>query len=306
MHHLYRRISRLVRYVSATAAMVFVVAACGGSTTGDVRPLTISAIPDQDPEVLTRIYGLVTDHLSDELGVEVEYAPVIDYAASVSLFRSGDLDLVWFGGLTGVQARLQTPGARALVQRDIDAEFRSVFIASAESGLEPISDVAGLSVLEGKRFTFGSESSTSGRLLPEYFLREAGVTTDEFAGEVGFSGSHDRTIELVSSGSYEAGVLNEQVWLARTEDGTVDTNRVQVIFRSPPYHDYHWVVGPGVDDRFGDGFSDRIAQVLLDLDAADPVEAKILEAFGAERFILTEDSNYQEIEKIARALGLLE
>ena len=306
MFHVFERVPLVYKYAIG-AMLIVVAAACGGTTTSgseEARPLTVSAIPDQDPEVLTRIYGLLTDHLSEELGVEVEYAPVTDYAASVSLFRSGDLDLVWFGGLTGVQARIQTPGARALAQRNIDAEFHSVFIASADSGIEPVSDLAGLSVLKGRRFTFGSESSTSGRLLPEHFLNVAGVDTDDFAGEVGFSGSHDRTIELVSSGSYEAGVLNEQVWLARTQDGSVDPERVHVIFRSPPYHD--WVVGPEVDESFGDGFSDRIAQVLLDLDPTDPAEAEILEAFGAEGFITTEDSNYQEIEDVARSLGLIE
>lgn len=307
MFHVFERVPLVSKYV-LTALLILVAAACGGTTgdaSGEVRPLTISAIPDQDPEVLARIYGLLTDHLSEELGVEVEYAPVTDYAASVNLFRSGDLDLVWFGGLTGVQARLQTPGARALAQRDIDAEFHSVFIASADSGIEPLSDLGGLSVLKGRRFTFGSESSTSGRLLPEHFLKEAGVNTDDFAGEVGFSGSHDRTIELVSSGSYEAGVLNEQVWLARTEDGSVDADRVRVIFRSPPYHDYHWVVGPGVDESFGDGFADRIAEVLMELDPTDPTEAEILGAFGAGSFLPTEDSNYQEIEDVARSLGLI-
>lgn len=158
MFHVFERVPLASKYV-LTALLILVAAGCGGTTgdaSGEVRPLTISAIPDQDPEVLARIYGLLTDHLSEELGVEVEYAPVTDYAASVNLFRSGDLDLVWFGGLTGVQARLQTPGARALAQRDIDAEFHSVFIASADSDIEPLSDLGGLSVLKGRRFTFGS------------------------------------------------------------------------------------------------------------------------------------------------------
>jgi phosphonate transport system substrate-binding protein len=288
---------------------------CGGGggdpadSTGqgsDPGALVISAIPDQDPEVLSRIYEGVADRLSEILEVEVEYAPVTDYTASVSLFRTGDLDLVWFGGLTGVQARLQTPGARALVQRDIDAEFHSVFVASTDSGIEPFDDPSGLTALEGRRFTFGSESSTSGRLMPEFFLNEAGVTSDEFAGEVGFSGSHDRTIELVTSGSYEAGVLNEQVWLSRMEEGAIDTGSIIPIYRTPAYHDYHWVIGPTVDEEFGSGFSDRVAEAFIGLDANDPVDAVVLEAFGAGSFIATEDANYAQIEEVARQLELIE
>src|SRR5690606_11121203 len=157
----------------------------------DDRPaLRNSAIPDQDPAELTEREEAPAAYLSSALDIEVEYVPVTDYAASVSLFRAGDLDMVFFGGLTGVQARLQTPGASLLVQRDIDEEFRSVFIANAKTGLDPIDEVAYLTAFAGARFTFGSESSTSGRLMPSYFLAEAGLDpAADFAGEPGIFGS---------------------------------------------------------------------------------------------------------------------
>ena len=171
--------------------------------------LRIGAIPDQNPEKLNRLYGLVANELSQQLGVTVKYVPVTDYSAAVSAFRTGNLDVVWFGGLTGVQATLLKPGARMIAQRDIDAQFYSVFIANTSSGLKPIRNVKGLSELKGKRFTFGSESSTSGRLMPQYFLSQAGVKLSYFAGGApGFSGSHDATIALVQSGAYQAGAVN--------------------------------------------------------------------------------------------------
>lgn len=76
------------------------------SSTGSTETLIISAIPDQDPEKLQRLYGTVASYLSKELGVPVEYKAVTDYTASVTGFKVGDLDLVWYGGLTGVQSRL--------------------------------------------------------------------------------------------------------------------------------------------------------------------------------------------------------
>ncbi len=274
---------------------------------GDGETFTIGAIPDQDPEVLQRLYGSVADYLGTELDVEVEYVPVTDYAASVSLFRAGDLDMVWFGGLTGVQTRLQVDGAQAILQRGIDENFHSVFIANTASGLTPFDDVAGLSQLAGTRFTFGSESSTSGRLMPQFFLNEAGVGVgvDDFDGPPGFSGSHDTTIELVEAGTFEAGVLNEQVWTARTEAGEVDLSKVDVIFRTPAYHDYHWVIGPDAEERFGDGFVERIQTAFSELDPANPAEAEILELFGAEEFIETDNANYGQIEEVANELGLI-
>ena len=289
-------------------------ASCGtdsgdsGSGSGDQeRPLlSISAIPDQDPSELAAREERLAAYLGSALDVEVEYVPVTDYAASVSLFRAGDLDLVFYGGLTGVQARLQTPDATLLAQRDIDAGFRSVFIANADAGITPVDDVAGLTAFAGRRFTFGSESSTSGRLMPEYFLDEAGVDTAvELDGEAGFSGSHDKTIDLVEAGSYEGGALNVQVWEARKEAGTVDLDRVVEVFTTPTYHDYHWISGPQVDERFGDGFTEELREALLDLDGSSEEEQQVLEGYGAAGIVPTEASNYDQIEEIGRTLGLI-
>lgn len=295
--------------LSLLAVLALATAACGGDTgtaaTTGSEPLTISAIPDQDPEKLARLYGDVADHLSKALGVSVRYVPVTDYAAAVSLFRTGDLDLVWFGGLTGVQARLQVDGARAIVQRDIDEAFHSVFIVNTSTSIQPFTDGSGLTALKGLRFTFGSESSTSGRLMPQHFLAEAGVTPDDFSGPPGFSGAHDATIELVESGTYQAGALNEQVWEARLASGDVDTSKVVAVHRTPPYHDYHWVLRPDVAARYGDGFTDRVVEAFTSLDPSNPEDEAVLDLFGAGRFIPTDDANYRAIEEVGRQIGLI-
>ena len=266
--------------------------------------LQIGAIPDQNPEKLNRLYGALSEELSEKLEVPVRYAPVSNYAAAVSAFRTGSLDLVWFGGLTGVQARLQTPGARVLAQRDIDAEFTSVFIANGASGLRPFTSADQLVELKGRRLAFGSESSTSGRLMPQYFMGENGVKPDDLAGGgPGFSGSHDATIAVVQSGAYEVGALNEQVWRSNVKDGRVDPDKVKVIWRTPPYVDYHWVVRPDLDARFGDGFTDNLQSTLLELSAETENGAAILELFGAERFIPAVDGDYVMIETVGRQLG---
>lgn len=278
----------------------------GAEDSGEAAVLRISAIPDMDPSDLAAREDALAAYLGEELDVAVEYVPVSDYAASVSLFGTGDLDLVFYGGLTGVQARLRTEGAQVLAQRDIDEHFRSVFIAHADAGIEPIEDVAGLSALAGTRFTFGSESSTSGRLMPASFLSEASVDpASDFEGEPGFSGSHDLTIDVVESGSYEAGALNEQVWEARLQAGTVDTEKVRAVFTTPEYADYHWIGSPGLDERLGEGFSEDLRQALLDLDGSDPEEAELLEAYGAEAIVPAEASDHDRIEEIGRDLGLI-
>lgn len=301
----------------AIVALALLAAACASGTAATAtiapapaakpaeRSLKIGAIPDVVPEKLQQINGAFATYLSSVLGVKVDYVPVNDYAAAVSLFRAGDLDLVWFGGLTGVQARLQTPGAQVLVQRDIDVDFHSVFIANTSKAVAPVTDIGGLKALKGLRFTFGSESSTSGRMMPEFYLSEALIDpTKDFAGPAGFSGSHDKTIDLVQAGTYEAGALNEQVWKKRKEAGTVDLTKVTEVFRSPGYHDYHWIAGPALDKQFGAGFTNKINAELLDAPNS-PKGLEGLTLLGAKTFVPGSAGDYADIEKIGRKLGLI-
>ncbi len=284
--------------------MTILLSGCLPTTDKDNETLKVGAIPDQNPEKLNRLYKDLTDELNDKLKAKVKYVPVTNYSSAVTAFRTGHLDLVWFGGLTGVQARLQTPGSVVLAQRDIDAEFKSVFIANKNSKLPKVKDINGLSVLIGKRFSFGSESSTSGRLMPQYFLEKAGVKITDFKGGFpGFSGSHDATIALVQSGSYEAGALNKQIWRSNIKKNLVDLEKVEVIWVSPSYHDYHWLAQGNLDDRFGKDFTKKLKLVFLELKEDSPRQSRILKMFGTKRFIPADATQYKEIERIGRNLG---
>lgn len=297
--------------LGALACALIAAVTVAASTAGTAQPraaaptLTISAIPDQDPQVLQRLYGLVATYLSHKLNVDVVYKPLTDYTAAVTGFKVGDLQLVWFGGLTGVQARLQVPGSQTLAQRDIDASFHSVFVANTSTDLKPVASVSGLAELKGHSFTFGSNSSTSGYLMPEYFLREAKLDDGSFRGIPGLSGSHDATIALVTAGSYQAGVLNEQVWKTRLAMGQIDTSKVKVIYRTPAFHDYHWLARPGLDKTFGKGFTKRLRAVLLAIKPTTAAQRQFLTLFGAKRFVATKPSNYAQIEEIAKTLDLI-
>ncbi|KJH71630.1 putative selenate ABC transporter substrate-binding protein [Aliterella atlantica] len=284
----------------------FLLSACANkeaATSVQVQPLVTGAIPDQDPQKLQRQYSKLGAYLEKELGVPVEYRPVVDYTAAVTGFKVGDLDLVWFGGLTGVQARLQVKGAEAIAQRDVDAKFHSVFIANKNSGLKQIKNNPDFQELKGHTFTFGSESSTSGRLMPQYFLQQAGIKLNDFKGEVGFSGDHDKTIKLVEAGSYDVGAVNEKIWLKRLAAKEVNVNKVAVIWRSPAYYDYHWVINPQVKQRYGADFVSKVQTALLKLDPNVPEHKEILDLLDANKFVATQNSNYSQIEKVGREIG---
>jgi phosphonate transport system substrate-binding protein len=276
------------------------LAVCGGDDR-DVPPLVIGGIPDQDVGALERQFGLLAEYLEAETGLEVRYASSIDYAAIVTAFGRGDVQLALFGGLTGVQAGDADPGARAIAQRPRDAAFHSVFIVRA--GL----DVARLDDLAGLTFTVGSESSTSGHLMPRFFLREAGIDADaDLDGAPGYSGSHDKTWQLVEAGAFQAGALSEAVWEAATSEGRVDTTKVRAFFTTPPYFDYHWRVRGDLDEVYGAGTADRIAEAPLALSADRGEEAaELLALFQTDAFVVTENANYEAIREIAERIRII-
>jgi len=264
------------------------------------KVLNIGAIPDQDTAVLVRRFSGVADYLSRKLGVEAKYVATVDYAAVVTGFKNGEIQLAWFGGLTGVQARKVTPGSVAIAQRPIDTQFHSVFIVQKDLAAQTLAD------LKGSSFTFGSESSTSGHLMPRYFLLQAGVDADkDFKGLPNYSGSHDTTWKLVESGAFQAGALNEAVWATAVREGKVDLNKVRVLNTTDAYYDYNWSVRADLDKTFGAGFTDRLKTALLTM-GEDPAMAAILKDFSTDKFVAADNSLYGAIEDVAKRLKLVE
>lgn len=264
--------------------------------------LVFTAIPDEDETRLQERFGAVADYLAEELEVEVRFIPVTSYAASVTAFRNNQVQLAWFGGFTGVQARQLVPGARAIAQGVEDPQYKSYVIANRDTGLEPMEQATAPEALRGLTFSFGSQSSTSGRLMPEYFLREhLGEAPEALFERVGFSGNHSRTISLVQSGAYQAGVVSYKAWENEVESGSVDPERVQVIWQTPPYPDYQWTVRGDLDERFGEGFTERLQQALIAMQ-----EPELLASFPRSGFIPAANDDYAMIERVATELGLLD
>ena len=280
------------------------LAGCGGGSTSDDLPtLKVGGIPDQDTARLARRYQGFSDYLSQELDVKVEYVPSVDYAAVVTAFTQDELQLAFFGGLTGVQARLRNPGATAIAQREHDAKFHSKFVVRTDLPIQSMEDLAARS--SDLTITFGSESSTSGHLMPRHFLAEAGINPDtDFRGVPNFSGSHDLTWQLVEGGSYDVGALNEDVWDRAVREDRADTTRVREFYTTPDYYDYNWTVRANLDEVYGEGFTNRIQEALLKLSTDE--HGEILELFSTEKFIATENANYEAIEEVARAQGLIQ
>ena len=264
------------------------------------QTLYFSAIPDEDETRLVERFSKVADYLEGELGVDVQFVPVKSYAASVTAFRNDQIQLAWFGGLTGVQARLAVPEARAIAQGKEDPIFVSYFIANTETGLEPSDSFP--AEAQGMSFTFGAKTSTSGRLMPEYWIREeTGEAPEAFFDRVGFSGDHSQTLRLVASGAWQVGALNFAVYVKAVAEGAPEVETAKVIWQTPPYPDYNWTIRGDVDARFGDGFADKVQAALIGMD--DP---ELLATFPREAFIPAANEDFQPIEDTAKELGLIE
>lgn len=260
-----------------------------------LKQLRVSAIPDENPQEMLRIYQPFADYLSKEIGIPVKFTPVVDYAATVEGLAANRLDLVWYGGLTSVQAQKQAKGAHRIIMRQEDAHFKSYFITRKDTGIKRLQD------LKRKTFAFGSVSSTSGHLMPRYFLQKAGIVPERDFAKFSFSGAHDATAAWVEAGTVDAGALNFLVWDKLVQTKKVDTKKVFVFWTTPTYVDYVWMVRGGVDV----GTVEKIKKAFLKLDYNNPVDRKLLDLHRTKKYIPAKDEDWKGIEEAAVAAGLL-
>ena len=260
-----------------------------------LKELRVSAIPDENPNELMRIYQPFAEYLSKELGMKVTYTNVVDYAATVEGLAAKKLDMVWYGGFTFVQARKRTGDAVPLVSREEDLQFHSKFITRKDTGIAKLTD------LKGKTFSFGSVSSTSGHLMPRYFLLRNGIDPEKDFAKFSFSGAHDATALWVESGKVDAGALNEAVWDKLVQTKKVDTSKVVVFWTTPAYVDYVWTVRGDLDK----GLQERIASALMKLDYQKPEDKRLLDLHHTRKYVRVRPEDFKPTEEAAIAAGLL-
>jgi phosphonate transport system substrate-binding protein len=252
-----------------------------------------SAVPNQDLAANIVRFRPFTDYLERKLGIAVRYVPTASYETTVEAFARHEVHLAWFGGLTGVLARRLSPGAEAIAQGAEDRDFKSYFIANAKSGLARSWGIP--DALKGKSFTFGSRVSTSGRLMPEFFIRQnfGGMAPEKVFSRVGFAGDHLGTLAAVQSGEFDAGALDYKVYEAEKRAGRVDDSKVVVIWETPPYPDYQFTIQGDFDVVFGKGFKEKVKRAILELE-----DRKILDKFQRSSFVPASNGQYQQIEEV--------
>jgi phosphonate transport system substrate-binding protein len=286
------------------AVLVLIVALAapvlGGGSVKAADTFVFTAIPDENQAQLRKRFNKVADYLSSKLGVKTKYIPVKSYGAAVTAFRNNQVQLAWFGGLSGVRARTLVKGSQAIAQGAEDKAFVTYFIAHASTGLKESKTFP--KAIAGKTFTFGSKGSTSGRLMPDFHIRKTyGKAPTEVFSKVGFSGNHTKTIQLVQSGAYQIGAVNFKVWEKDLKAGKIDPKKVAIIWRTPPYPDYQWSVRGDVEKKFGKGFIGKITNVLLNMKDKD-----LLASFPRSGFIPAKNADYQPILDVGKKINLID
>lgn len=264
------------------------------------QPLRFSAIPDMNTTEQTAKFKKLADYFANELGVKTEFIPAADYDASVSKFVNGEIHLAWFGGLTGVQARAEVDGAQAIAQGAEDPRYLSYFIANVDTGLEPSDSFP--TAIRDLKFTFGSQKSTSGRLMPEFFIRnETGSAPGEwFSQPVGYSGAHDKTAKLVEAGTWQAGALSYTTYDKMVAENKLDPEICKIVWKTPFYADYNWTAHPDLETIFGAGFIAKLQKTLIGI--KDPELLKILQRSA---MVEAKNADFQGIADVATELNLL-
>lgn len=275
----------------STALILCCLFACKSSP--PQTTLRVSLIPSTDPAKATRELQPVIDYLGKKTGAQVQMTIPTNYAAVVEALVNDQIDVAYLGGFTYVQASKRA-GVVPLVQRERDRNFHSLFITQPGSPIQTLAD------LKGHSFAFGDVNSTSGHLMPEYFLREANADPEVIAKAI-YTGGHDATLLAVANGKVDAGALDEAVFQKMTSTGKVDPAKVRVFFTTPPFFDYVWAARKGLDPKVAQG----VASAFLSLDASDPPQKAALEALSATKYVPANDSDYDKLRQAAAQAGLL-
>jgi phosphonate transport system substrate-binding protein len=259
--------------------------------------LKVTTIPEEAATEQVRKFAPLAAYLEKQLDMKVQFTPVTDYPAAVEALVNKKVDLVWFGGFTFVQASIRSNGKIIpLAQREEDTKFQSVFIAKTNSGIKSLTD------MKGKQVSFGSQSSTSGHLMPRSFLMQANIEPERDFKRIAYSGAHDATIASVVSGKVEAAALDITVWQKFVSENKVNTQDVNVFFTTPIYFNYNWSVHADMSAPL----REKIKAALLGLNPTNPEHAEILKLNRATRYVPTTPENYKGLETAARSAGLLQ
>jgi phosphonate transport system substrate-binding protein len=289
--------------VSAAAA-ILLLAACGrpspavpsrSEAAGSEQVLLIGLIPEQNIFRQVERYEPIADYLSRKTGIRIRVTVLPRYGNIVENFSSAGLDGAFFGSFTYALAHTRL-GVEVLARPegpDGVSTYHGVIFVRKDSGIGSVDG------MRGKRFAFVDKATTAGYLLPLDFFAGYGKDHRTYLGETYFAGTHEAAIRDVLDGKADAGAAKNTVFdRLASLDPRVRTDLV-ILARSREVPENGLAVRKDLDPAL----KRKLEDVLLSMHG-DPLGRRILDAFGARRFIPTSDEDYRPVYEYARHVGL--
>jgi phosphonate transport system substrate-binding protein len=271
------------------------------------RPILIGAVA-YDPRVVP-IWEAMRDYFR-AAGPPIDYVLYSNYDRQVDALLARQIDIAWNTNLAWVKVHLRTNGAcRALALRDVDADFKSVFVARTDSGLKSLADV------RGKRLALGSADSGQAAILPVEYLHQAGVDADRDCQVLRFDldvGKHGDTgtselevLKALRDNQADVGAIGDATWAKQLAEGKVDPNRVRAFWTSPGYCHCNFTVLADFPEPVGRQWTESLLAMRYD----DPKWRELMDLEGLKRWLPADASvmkGYDLLFQAAERQGLFQ
>ncbi|NIQ90823.1 MAG: phosphate/phosphite/phosphonate ABC transporter substrate-binding protein [Deltaproteobacteria bacterium] len=266
-----------------------------GERPSDNRYLRVAVGAMISPKETTVYYRQILDYISSHIGKESELIQRKTYDEINELFGKGEIDLAFI--CSGPYANSKDKyGFELLATPQVKGShfYHSYLIVNKDSPFHRLED------LRGRVFAFTDPESNTGKLVPTYWLAQAGEKPETFFGKTIYTYSHDNSIMAVAKGLVDGAAIDGLIWEYYDYKNSSLTSQTRIIRKSEPYG-----IPPIVAHRDSDPkLKDRIRQFLFSMHQ-DPEGQRILAELMIDRFIAPREQWYETIRKMKQNLALL-
>ena len=266
-----------------------------GERPSDNRYLRVAVGAMISPKETTVYYRQILDYISSHIGKESELIQRKTYDEINELFGKGEIDLAFI--CSGPYANSKDKyGFELLATPQVKGShfYHSYLIVNKDSPFHQLED------LRGRVFAFTDPESNTGKLVPTYWLAQAGEKPETFFGKTIYTYSHDNSIMAVAKGLVDGAAIDGLIWEYYDYKNSSLTSQTRIIRKSEPYG-----IPPIVAHRDSDPkLKDRIRHFLFSMHQ-DPEGQRILAELMIDRFIAPREQWYETIRKMKQNLALL-
>ena len=261
-----------------------------------VEKLLIGLIPEQNLFRQMERYEPLGEYLSRKTGTKITFKILSRYGNIVDSFKSSGLDGAFFGSFTYVLAHAKV-GVEVLarpVDQDNTSTYHGLIFVRKDSRIRSARD------MKGKRFAFVDKATTAGYLLPLEYFHDNGISDyRHYLKEAYFTGTHEDAIYDVLNRKADIGAAKNTVFQRLAKADPRIMKELVVLDRSLDVPENALALRKDIDASVRDLLKDALLKMNL-----DPDGKKVLERFGALKFIETTDKDYGVVRKYAEDIHL--